>query len=249
MDTITAIASEIKKSKHIITFTGAGHSAESGIPTYRGENGLWEKFDPNKYANINYFIKDPTYYWNFFKEIRYPILKKVKPNQGHFAFVKLEKMGKLKTVITQNIDGLHQEAGSTSVLELHGTTRIITCMECSKKFLMDEVFPMLEKKIPPLCTECGGILRPAVIFFGESLDPGVLRSAYDEASRCDFLFAVGSSLTVYPAADIPVRAKQGGATVVIINKDPTPLDSLADHVIYDDAGKTLSRIVQCLKEG
>jgi NAD-dependent deacetylase len=156
-------------------------------------------------------------------------------------------MGKLKAVITQNIDGLHQEAGSSSVIELHGTSRIIYCMNCGQEYYPDEVFSILEEKLPPPCQKCKGKLRPAVVFFGEPLVPLILQSAYDEAEKCDFLLVVGSSLVVYPAADIPLQAKQSGAKLAIINKDPTPLDDLADYVINDEAGKTLSRIVQFLK--
>lgn len=243
MDIIKAIAQDIKNSKNIVAFTGAGISAESGISTYRGEKGLWSKYDPNIYANINYFYQDPTYYWNFFREVRYPLLKKAKPNKGHLALVELEAKGNLKAIITQNIDGLHQEAGSSSVIELHGTTRIIRCMNCSQEYSMDEVFSRLKAENPPLCSECKGMLRPAVIFFGEPLVPQTLQLALKEADNCDFLLVVGSSLVVYPAADIPLRAKQRGAKLAIINKDKTPLDYLADYVMNDEAGKTLTQII------
>ncbi len=248
-DSIKAVASDIKTSKHIVVFTGAGISVESGIPAYRGENGLWSKYDPNLYANITYFLQDPSYYWNFFREVRYPMLKKVKPNKAHLALAELETVGNLKTVITQNIDGLHQEAGSSSVIELHGTTRIIYCLNCSQEYCMDEVFSMLEAQIPPFCSECKGKLRPAVVFFGESLDPQVLQLAFEEAENCDFLLAVGSSLVVHPAADIPRIAKQRGAALAIINKQETPLDTFADYVINDEAGKILPQIIQSLKDG
>jgi NAD-dependent deacetylase len=248
MDVIKTIAHQLKSSRHIVAFTGAGISAESGIPTYRGEGGLWTKYDPDLYANINYFRQNPSYYWNFFKDVRYPILKKVKPNQAHLALSEMEAKGNLKTVITQNIDGLHQEAGSSSVIELHGTTRTIICMNCSKKYTLDEAFSKLEKAIPPLCTECRGILRPDVIFFVETLHPQILRQAYAETDSCDFLLAVGSSFVVYPAADIPIRAKQRGSKLAIINKDSTPLDPMADFVINDAAGTVLPQIAQCLTD-
>lgn len=248
MDVIETIAAHIKDSKYVVTFTGAGISSESGIPTYRGEGGLWTKYDPNIYANIYYFHKDPSYYWDFFREVRYPMLKKVKPNKAHVALAEMGRAGYLKTVITQNIDGLHQEAGSSSVIELHGTTRVIYCQSCSKEYSMDEAFSKVETEIPPICSECKGKLRPAVVFFGEPLDPKILRSAYEEAENCDFILAVGSSLVVFPAVDIPLRAKKRGATLVIINKESTPLDHLADYVMNDEAGKVLPQIVQCLKE-
>ncbi|NOR21957.1 MAG: NAD-dependent protein deacylase [Candidatus Aminicenantes bacterium] len=247
-DIIKAIASDIKTSKHVVIFTGAGISVESGIPAYRGEKGLWNKYDPNIYANITYFLQDPSYYWNFFREVRYPMLKKVKPNKAHLALAELETVGNLKTVITQNIDGLHQDAGSSSVIELHGTTRTIYCLNCSQEYSMDEVFSMLEAQIPPLCSKCKGKLRPAVVFFGESLNSQILRLAFEEAENCDFLLAVGSSLVVHPAADIPRMAKQRGAFLAIINIEKTPLDTTADYVINDEAGKILPQIVQSLKD-
>jgi len=248
MDIIKAIALAIKNAQHTVAFTGAGISAESGIPTYRGEGGLWIKYDPNLYAHIGYFRQNPSYYWNFFKEVRYPMLKTVKPNKAHLSLAELEAQGHLKTVITQNIDGLHQEAGSSSVIELHGTTRKIFCMDCSEDYTMDEVISKLEKQIPPLCSKCNGILRPAVVFFGEMLDPSVIDQSYREAGKSDFLLAVGSSLVVYPAADIPLRAKQTGAKLAIINKDSTPLDSVADYVINDSAGSVLPTIVDSLRK-
>lgn len=247
MDAIKAITQDIKKAKHIVIFTGAGISAESGIPTYRGVGGLWNKYDPNVYANIEYFIKNPSYYWNFFREVRYPLIKEIRPNPAHIALAELETLVNLKTVITQNIDGLHQEAGSSSVIELHGTTRIILCMDCGMEFSMDEIFLILETEIPPLCPKCNGKLRPSVVFFGESLNPEVLHLAYKETDSCDFFMAVGSSLVVYPAADIPLKAKQRGATLVIINMDSTLLDHFADYVINDQAGKVLPQIAQNLK--
>ncbi len=247
-DTLEAVSSGIKDSKHAVVFTGAGISAECGIPTYRGRDGLWKKYDPNLYANIRYFLQDPSYYWDFFREVRYPMLQKVKPGKGHLALAEMETFGRLKTVITQNIDGLHQEAGSSSVIELHGTTRVIFCMDCSQKYSMNDVFVLLKDTCPPLCGECQGKLRPAVTFFGEVLNPKILQAAFEEAEKCDFLLVVGSSLVVYPAAEIPMRAKQNNATLVIINKEETALDSEADGVIHEEAGWILPQIVRNLKE-
>lgn len=247
-DALDVISSGIKDSNYAVAFTGAGISAECGIPTYRGTDGLWKKYDPHLYANISYFLQDPSYYWNFFREVRYPLLKKAKPSKGHLALAELESLGALKTVITQNIDGLHQEAGSSSVFELHGTTRIIFCMTCSHEYSMDEAFALLKVKCPPLCIECQGNLRPAVVFFGEALDSQVLRAAFREAEKCDFLLAVGSSLVVHPAAEIPLLVKQKHVPLAIINKEKTALDHLADVVIHEEAGKILPSIVQNLKK-
>jgi NAD-dependent deacetylase len=243
VDSIETIAADLRNASYIVAFTGAGISAESGVPTYRGEGGLWTKYDPGKYASIAHFRLDPSYYWNFFKDVRYPILKKVKPNQAHLALAEMERRANLRSIITQNIDGLHQEAGSSSVIELHGTTRTIICTGCAKKYTIGEAYAELKKQIPPRCIECRGILRPDVIFFGETLDPQILRTAYSEVRDCDFLLAVGSSLVVYPAADIPLRAKQSGAKLAIINKDSTPLDPVADYVVQDAAGIVLPKIL------
>lgn len=238
----------LKKSRYVVAFTGAGISAEAGIPTYRGEGGLWDKYDPNLYANIDYFLQDPSYYWNFFREVRYPLLKKAQPSLGHLAIAEMEAVGNLKTVITQNIDGLHQLAGSSSVVELHGTTRVIFCMSCYQEYTMEKTFSLLMEEFPPRCPKCQGSLRPAVVFFGESLDPHVLHSAYEEAGKCELLLVVGSSLVVYPAAEIPLAARQNGATLVIVNKEKTGLDHVADFVIQGKAGDVLPQIIQGLKE-
>ena len=237
----------VRDAKQSVAFTGAGISEESGIPTYRDTDGLWTKYDPSKYASIDYFLHDPSYYWRFFREVRYPLLfEKAKPNPGHQALVELERMGSLRCVITQNIDGLHQEAGSGRVIELHGNTRIIHCLECKKELTAEKAYAITETQIPPPCPKCGGILKPAVVFFGESLPEQALREAYAEAEACDLLLAIGSSLVVYPAAHIPVRAKECGANLVVISTEPTAMDSMADIVIHDKAGTVLPEIMEFL---
>jgi len=219
-DKVEQLGGLIGAADRITAFTGAGISAESGISTYRGDDGgqgprpsqniavtagepesgaevcsspdsyssgLWQKYDPNFYANIDFFLKDPTYYWDFFREVRYPLLVDALPNKAHQALVRLEKGGKLSTVITQNIDGLHQEAGSNRVIELHGNTRRIYCMSCGIDYSIEAVFEIVKKENPPPCTSCGGMLRPAVVFFGEQLPPGALDEAMEEARACDLM--------------------------------------------------------------
>jgi NAD-dependent deacetylase len=232
----------VEKSEKIVAFTGAGFSAESGISTFRGAGGLWSKYDPNIYANINIFMQDSTYYWNFFKDERYPIIKKAKPNNGHYALVKLEKQGKIYCVITQNIDGLHQEAGQSNVIELHGNTRKIFCLSCNKEYSMDEAYKILKKELPPRCS-CGGILKPGTVLFGEPLPRYAFDMAILAAQNCDLFLVLGSSLVVYPAASIPEEAKRRGAVLGIINIDPTPLDDRADFVIHDNVSKVLSGVI------
>lgn len=232
----------ITNANYLVAFTGAGISAESGIPTYRGEDGIWNKYDPNKYANIDNFLRDPQYYWSFFKEVRYPVLKKAKPNKAHTVLAKLEESRKLKAVITQNIDGLHQLAGSKRVLELHGNTRSISCLECKKSYTLDEIFRQLKTELPPKCLNCQGTLKPEVVFFGESLPLATLEEAIKVTNECDLFLAIGSSLVVQPAASLPMMAKEKGALLVIINKDTTPLDSIADIVFHSSASEILGKI-------
>jgi NAD-dependent deacetylase len=229
-------------SNKIVAFTGAGFSAESGISTFRGTGGLWSKYDPSIYADINYFMQDSSYYWNFFKDERYPVIKKAKPNDGHYALVELEKRGKLYCVITQNIDGLHQMAGSSDVIELHGNTRKIFCMSCEKTYSMDETYNLLKKELPPRCS-CGGLLKPGTVLFGESLPKIALDMANLATRNCDMFLVLGSSLVVYPAAAFPEIAKKRGAKLVIVNIDPTPLDDIADIVINKSTSKVLSKVV------
>ena len=171
------------------------------------------------------------------------MLKPAKPNKAHQVLAELEKKGILFQVITQNIDGLHQIAGQTNVCELHGNTRQIACLDCAKKFPMEDIYIRLDNEMPPKCG-CGGLLKPDVVLFGESLPQEALTKAWQAAGMCDTFLVVGSSLVVYPAAQIPVLAKENGAVLIIINIDPTPLDHLADLVINQNASEILSKILE-----
>ncbi len=239
---ISKLKKIVSTSDKIVAFTGAGFSAESGISTFRGAGSLWSKYDSSIYADINYFIQEPSYYWNFFKDERYPVIKKAKPNDGHYALVELEKRGKLYRVITQNIDGLHQVAGQSDVIELHGNTRKILCTSCDKFYSMDEAYGRLKKELPPRCS-CGAILKPSTVLFGEPLPQVALDMAALAAKNCDMFFVIGSSLVVYPAASMPRIAKKNEAVLVIVNIDPTPMDDMADIVIHESASKVLSELV------
>jgi NAD-dependent deacetylase len=230
----------LSQASYVVAFTGAGISAESGVPTYRGTDGVWNKYDPAKYADVGYFFRDPSYYWHFFKDVRYPVLKEASPNAGHHALADLEKQGLLKALITQNIDGLHQEAGSRNVLELHGNTRSISCQGCRQSYGLDEARARLEEEHPPTCRDCGGLLKPDVVLFGESLPSDTLGRAEEESRSCDLFLSIGSSLVVQPAASMPAIAKQSGAKLVIVNMEETPLDGKADLVIRDSASTVLS---------
>jgi NAD-dependent deacetylase len=239
---ISKLKQFVEKSERIVAFTGAGFSAESGISTFRGAGGLWSKYDPGIYANINVFMQDSTYYWNFFKDERYPVIKNAKPNEGHFALVEMEKRGKIYRVITQNIDGLHQQAGLKEVIELHGNTRKIYCLSCGKVYTLDETYEILQKQLPPKCS-CGGNLKTGTVLFGEPLPQTALDMATLASKNCDMFMVLGSSLVVYPAASMPLIAKKNGAVLVIVNIDPTPLDDRADLVINDKASKVLTKLI------
>ncbi|MFO7677973.1 MAG: NAD-dependent protein deacylase [Thermoplasmatota archaeon] len=232
----------INTSQRIVVFTGAGISSESGIPTYRGSDGVWSKYDPAVYADINIFLRDPTYFWQFFKEEQYPILKKAKPNDAHYALATLQKQRKKLTVITQNIDGLHQLAGIKDVIELHGNMRTISCLQCKKTYSIDDVYHKVTKALPPLCS-CRGMLKPNVVLFGEQLPEYALAEAIRAASSCDLFVVLGSSLVVYPAASLPEIAKQQEASLVIVNIDPTALDSIADMVIRQPISAVLPSVL------
>jgi NAD-dependent deacetylase len=243
-DLIEKAAQFIKTSNKVVAFTGAGVSQESGIPTYRGQDGLWKKYDPLRYADIKYFLQNPSYYWSFFRDIRYPALSNSKPNPAHLAIADLEKNGKLEAVITQNIDGLHQEAGNLDVIELHGNTRVIGCLDCEKDISIDAAYERLQKELPPSCAKCGGMLKPRVVFFGEPLPEDAMRRAAQAVLGCDLLLVVGSTLEVYPAASLPVTAKRAGAKIIIVNVGATAMDELADVRIDAKAGEALPEIVE-----
>lgn len=242
-DTIDQVANIIRDSGNTVAFSGAGLSAESGIPTYRGASGLWNEYDPDKYANIDYFLHDPSYYWRFFRDVRFPILQKAKPNQGHHSLAEMERRGKCQAVITQNIDGLHFEAGQRNVAELHGNSRRFYCMDCAHMITMEKAHKLVCKDLPPRCA-CGGLIRPDVVFFGEPLPADAFQSASRAALESDVFLAVGSSLVVQPAAQLPAMAKQNGAQLIIVNTGETPLDGMADYVFDASASVILAQIVE-----
>jgi NAD-dependent deacetylase len=228
----------------VTAFTGAGISAESGIPTYRGAGGLWHEYDPAKFADIDYFREDPSYYWRFFRDVRYRIVAEAQPNAGHRALAELERRGKLQAVVTQNIDGLHQAAGSRRVYELHGNTRVIDCLECGASYDFAAIHAQVQTELPPPCRACGGRLKPRVVFFGESLPERALKAATAVVASCDLLLVVGSTLQVHPAASLPPMAKQVGARVVIVNVGPTAMDDVADVFLDGPAGTILPRLME-----
>ena len=226
-----------------LALTGAGVSAESGIPTFRGEGGLWTRYDPVKVASIEYFMADPSAYWSVSKD-RGRVALAARPNPGHHALAALEASGHLVAVVTQNTDGLHQDSGSRTVIEVHGSSRTVQCLDCGNREPRTEVQARLEVEMPPRCRLCGGtFLKPTVVLFGEPLPPPAIQQAFALARQADAMLVVGSSLVVYPAADIPLVAVRSGAPLIVINAEPTPFDELAAVVIRGRSGEVLPEIL------
>ena len=218
MKMFDTVAQKLKGSKKIVFVTGAGISQESGIPTFRGKDGYWRRYDPMKLASIDAFYDDPKLVWEWYEDRRKNILS-VKPNEGHFAISQMEEF-KDVVILTQNIDGLHQRSGSTNVLELHGSIIRIKCTVCD---FIDNITENFES-LPPKC-KCGSMLRPDVVWFGEPLPQNIWQSAIKEASVCDVMVIVGTSLVVSPANTLPVYAKQNGAILIEVNPEKTVMSN------------------------
>jgi NAD-dependent deacetylase len=236
-----SIKDQIKENKKIVFVTGAGISQESGIPTFRGKDGLWRNYNAMKLATIDAFYENPKLVWEWYNERRENIFS-VSPNQGHKAIAELEKYAKV-IILTQNIDGLHQKAGSSKVLELHGSIVKIKCTVCDFR---DEIITKFSES-PPLC-KCGNILRPDVVWFGESLQEDVWEHAMIQAGQCDLMIIVGTSLVVSPANTLPIYAKQNNAYLIEINPEKTEMSSEMDLTINDTSANVLPKIVSIFKE-
>lgn len=238
------IASWAASARSGVVFTGAGISTESGIPDFRSPGGIWTRYDPRTFTFQRY-VAEPEVRklgWQMRKELR---SVDARPNEGHQAIARLEELGAVRGVVTQNVDGLHQQAGSRSVLELHGTTRFVSCLRCAARWPMEEILARVDAgEEDPACLECSGILKSATVSFGQSLPPDVVEQAHRLTLEADFFLVVGSSLVVYPAAAFPAQAKRSGARLVIVNREPTGTDGIADAVVHAEAGPTLTAIVQ-----
>ena len=240
----------IRGAERIVVFSGAGISTESGIPDFRGPGGVWEKFDPNEFHIDRFLASEESRrrYWqrsmNFYEGIA-----AAQPNPAPYALVELERMGRLGAVITQNVDGLHQIAGTSPelVIELHGTARFVDCLSCGERHLRED----FEQRVSaegdaPNCDNCGGLMKPATISFGQQLAPESLERASRETAACDLFLVIGSSLVVYPAAGFPLMAVQNGTPLAIINHQDTPHDSYAAVTVQESAGQVLPPIVEVL---
>lgn len=235
-----SIKDKLQQAKKIVFVTGAGISQESGIPTFRGNDGLWRKHDPMQLATIDAFYQNPKLVWEWYEDRRKNILA-AKPNAGHVAIVDLAKY-KQVWVLTQNIDGLHQRAGSKNVLELHGSIITIKCTACDFKDRITSGF----SEVPPLC-KCGNILRPDVVWFGEPLPQDIWGEAMKQASQCDAMVVAGTSLAVSPANLLPVYAKQNGALMIEVNPEETLMSHSMDFSIRATSANALPQIVSIVK--
>jgi NAD-dependent deacetylase len=240
---------EIASGKRaIVAFTGAGISTESGIPDYRGPNGVWATQSPPTLGDFRTNPETRRAYWQGRFE-RYPSLAAALPNDGHLALTRLRQSGLLTRVITQNIDGLHQDAGiePDRVIELHGTARQVKCLDCGRRWEAGVIQQrQIEGELVPECQVCGGPLRAATVLFGEALPEGAIERSLEIAKHCDLMLAVGSSLIVQPAAKIPLVAKRSGAALAIVNLSETPLDPIADVVVRGPSGIVLKTLAEKL---
>ncbi|MFX1557869.1 MAG: NAD-dependent deacetylase [Promethearchaeota archaeon] len=246
---IQQFAQVIIESKNIVVLTGAGMSTESGIADFRSPGtGLWEKVNPNEFASIHSYVSDTQKNLKFMLEMGMNIFK-ARPNKGHKMLTKLQKLGKLKGILTQNIDGLHQKAHTNNIVELHGTANECICMRCKKIYSITTMInQVLKGKYSPSCEVCNGLLKPNAIFFGEPLHSDKLRLADEMLMDCDLLIVLGSSLLVYPVAFYPQKALGLGAKLAIINIQETDMDRYAEVVIHDKIGDIFPKIVELVEK-
>lgn len=242
-------ASWMHEASNIVVFTGAGISTESGIPDFRSPGGIWSQYnqDDLTYQRFRSHEKYRKLYWEY-DRARYPAMRDALPNAAHMAVVELERAGKLLALITQNIDGLHQKAGSSpeKTYELHGTVKAVTCLDCDRRWPREEITDKMDELgiEVPYCEHCGGPLKCATIAFGQSLPAQVLDESFLHARNCDLFVTIGSSLVVQPANLLPVEAKRGGARLILVNLSETPYDQLMDIVITGKAGPAMQAIME-----
>ena len=240
---IEKAAHVIKQSRYTIAFTGAGISVESGIPPFRGKNGVWNKYDP-KVLDIDYYLSDPAVCWISIREIFYDFFANSRPNNAHLVLAGMEERGLLKSVITQNIDHLHQEAGSRVVREFHGNSKQLVCLKCGRKYPTGD-FDM--NVIPPLCPYDQSILKPDFVFFGEGIPENAYSCSFDDSNKAEVCLVVGSTGEVYPAAYVPIMAKQHGATIIEINPERSSFTGdITDIYLNGRAGEVLMKLEEFL---
>ena len=244
MDDLEAAGREIAAAERTVAFTGAGVSTASGVPDFRGEGGLWERYDPDDF-HVSSFERDPAGFWALWLDVDEEVFgdAEIAPNAAHRALADLEAAGALDAVLTQNVDGLHAAAGSEDVIELHGSQDRVECRQCGRRSEADAAVERArEGGLPPRCDACSGVLKPASVLFGEPLPESALLRAHVHAEKSDAFLVAGSSLTVEPAASLPETAAETGATLIVINDQPTPHDGLATYVFREDVTAVLPRI-------
>ena len=244
---IKALFDKILQAKHCTALTGAGVSTLSGIRDFRGKNGLYNDLDAEKIFDISYFEKDPSFYYKAASSLIYNVDEKI-PSVVHIVLSDLEKRGFLKALVTQNIDLLHEKAGSNHVIEIHGSPKIHYCLRCpGVRFPFEEAAALVRAGKLPECPKCGRVLKPAITFFGEMLPADALREAADEAQMSDLMLVLGTSLTVYPAASMPQYTLRQGGEIVIVNNMPTPMDNMA-CLHFDDLGEVFGGLKELLEK-
>ena len=239
------LAALIRERQPCVVLTGAGVSTESGIPDFRSPTGLWAQFDPLEFGSIDAFRRDPIKVWSFYKP-RISRLTDARPNPAHLALAELEQHGLVQAVVTQNIDLLHERAGSREVVEVHGSIRTATCPGCGARYELERVLALLAEADAPACPACGEIVKPDVVFFGELLPPEAIDRAYKLAHAAALMLVVGSALEVYPIAGLPEETLAAGGKLAIINRGPTPYDGRANLRIDGSAGEVLPAVVAAL---
>nr|WP_319394556.1 NAD-dependent deacylase [uncultured Desulfobacter sp.] len=238
-------AQQIIDSNYCVAFTGAGISVESGIPPFRGRNGLWNKYDPKSFE-IEYFLQDSARAWEIIRDIFYDLFGQVLPNTAHYALAEMEQRGLLKSIITQNIDNLHKDAGNTKVYEFHGSLKEILCLNCGQKVNVSQVDMT---HLPPTCFTCGGLLKPDVVFFGEAIPEYAASKSIDAAENADCMILIGTTGTVVPANSLPPRAKARGTTIIEINPSPSEYtDRITDIFIQDNATRAMEHLMEAIDE-
>jgi len=245
LESIQRAADSIRESRYVVVLTGAGSSTPSGIPDFRSaDNGLWTRFSPMEVASLTTFRYHPEKFFEWLRPLAKHMLE-AEPNAGHIAFAELEDEGVVKSIITQNIDGLHQRAGSKKVLEVHGTMSTLTCINCYHQYPSDPVIePYIREGIIPQCPDCNKILKPDVVLFEEQLPRNVWLNALDEIKNCDLLIVAGSSLVITPVASLPMTALENGAQVIIVNQSETYVDERSSVAIHYDLAEIIPEITR-----
>jgi NAD-dependent deacetylase len=236
----------IRECRPCVVLTGAGVSTESGIPDFRSRDGIWARYDPMEYATIDAFRRDPVKVWEFYGK-RLDVLQRAQPNAAHIALAELERDGYVRAVVTQNVDRLHELAGSQDVVEVHGSVRTSSCLSCRVTVPFEDVVWQLERAPAPVCPACGAVLKPDVVMFGELLPAAAIERAMALARSTGLLVVVGSSLAVYPVAALPEDTLQAGGMLAIVNAEPTPYDGRAEVAIHGPAGATLAEVCNYLR--